>query len=150
MIGFGSNFKKYDEKPKEYTKNNIEQSIKLIEKLDADLGGTNIYSPLKDIYDSNMIYNKINLPRNIFLLTDGEIEDKEDTLTIIEKNSDKFSIYSIGIGNDFDKDLIKNAGIIGKGNYNFCSNIECLNEVIATEVCNSCAPYKSDFSIKSN
>ena len=62
----------------------------------------------------------------------------------------KFSIYSIGIGNDFDKDLIKNAGIIGKGNYNFCSNIECLNEVIATEVCNSCTPYISDFTIKSN
>ena len=150
IIGFGSKFKKYDEKPKEYTKNNIEQSIKLIEKLDADLGGTNIYSPLKDIYDSFKIYDKINLPRNIFLLTDGEIENKEDTLAIIEKNSDKFSIYSIGIGNDFDKDLIKNAGIIGKGNYNFCSNIEYLNEVIAIEVCNSCAPYISDFNIKSN
>ena len=145
IIGFGSNFKKYDEKPKEYIKDNIEQSIKLIEKLGANLGGTNIYSPLKDIYDSNMIYDKINLPRNIFLLTDGEIENKEDTLSIIEKNSDKYSIYSIGIGNDFDKDLIKNAGIIGNGNYNFCCNIESLNEVIATEVCNSCGPYISDF-----
>ena len=150
IIGFGSNFKKYDEKPKEYIKDNIEQSIKLIEKLGANLGGTNIYSPLKDIYDSNMIYDKINLPRNIFLLTDGAIENKEDTLSIIEKNSDKYSIYSIGIGNVFDKDLIKNAGIIGKGNYNFCCNIECLNEVIATEVCNSCGAYISDFSIKSN
>ena len=150
IIGFGSDFKKYDEKPKEYTKKNIEQSIKLIEKLDSDLGGTNIYGPLKDIYNSNKIYDTINLPRNIFLLTDGEINDKEDTLAIIEKNSDKYSIYSIGIGNDFDKDLIKNAGIIGKGNYNFCYNIEGLNEVIATEVYNSCIPYLSDFSIISN
>ena len=49
-------------------------------------------------------------------MTDGEIDDKSDTLSIIEKNNNKFSIYSIGIGNDFDEDLIKNAGIIGKGN----------------------------------
>ena len=150
IIGFGSDFKKYDETPKEYTPKNIKQSIKLIENLNADLGGTNIYSPLKDIYNSNNIYDKINLPRNIFLLTDGEIEDKEDTLAIIEKNSDKFSIYSIGIGNYFDKDLIKNAGIIGKGNYNFCSDIEGLNKIIATEVCNACSPYISNFNFKSN
>ena len=150
IIGFGSDFKKYDETPKKYTPKNIKQSIKLIENLNADLGGTNIYSPLKDIYNSNNIYDKINLPRNIFLLTDGEIEDKEDTLAIIEKNSDKFSIYSIGIGNYFDKDLIKNAGIIGKGNYNFCSDIEGLNKIIATEVCNACSPYISNFNFKSN
>ena len=150
IIGFGSNFKKYDKTPKEYISKNIKESIKLIENLDADLGCTDIYSPLKDIYNSYEIYDKINLPCNIFLLTDGEIDNKEDTLAIIEKNSDKFSIYSIGIGNDFDKDLIKNAGIIGKGNYNFCPNIQGLNEVIATEVCNACNPYISNFNIKSN
>jgi len=150
IIGFGSNFKKYDKTPKEYISENIKKSIKLIENLDADLGFTDIYSPLEDIYNSYEIYNKINLPINIFLLTDGEIDNKEDTLAIIEKNSDKFSIYSIGIGNDFDKDLIKNAGIIGKGNYNFCTNIQGLNEVIATEVCNACNPYISNFNIKSN
>ena len=150
IIGFGSDFKKYDETPKEYTSKNIKQSIELIENLNADLGGTNIYSPLKDIYNSSTIYDKINLPRNIFLLTDGEIEDKEDTLTIIEKNSDKFSIYSIGIGDDFDKDLIKNAGIIGKGKYNFCSDIEGLNEIIATEVFYACSPYITNFNFKSN
>ena len=118
LIGFGSKFIKYDLEPKEYKQENISKSIETVEKLTANLGGTDIYSPLKDIYESNKIYDKINLPRNIFLLTDGEIENKKDTLAIIEKNSDKYSIYSIGIGKYFDEDLIKNAGIIGKGNYN--------------------------------
>ena len=75
---------------------------------------------------------------------------KKKTLALIEKNSNKYSIYSIGIGNDFDRDLIKNAGIIGKGNYNFCTNIEGLNEVIANEVNNASIPYTSDFDIKSS
>ena len=137
IIGFGSEFIKYDIEPKEYNQKNIENSIKLIEKLNEDLGGTDIYSPLLDIYNSYEIYDKINLPRNIFLLTDGYIENKEDTLAIIEKNSNKYSVYSIGIGNDFDEDLIKNAGILGKGNYNFCKNINGLNEIIATELSNT-------------
>ena len=149
IIGFGSSFKKYDEEPKEYTQENIKNSIKLVEELKANLGGTDIFSPLKDIYNSYKIYDKINLPKNIFLLTDGEIDNKKDTLAIIEKNSNKYSIYSIGIGNYFDKDLIKNAGIIGKGNYNFCQNIEGLNEIIATEVSNASSPYIYNFNLKS-
>ena len=71
IIGFGSTFEKYDEIPKEYKQENITKSIQMIENLKANLGGTNIYSPLKDIYDSNEVYDKINLPRNIFSLTDG-------------------------------------------------------------------------------
>jgi hypothetical protein len=149
IIGFGSDFKAYDKEPKEYNEKNIKNSIELINKLEADLGGTNIYDPLEFIYNSGKIYDKINLPRNIFLLTDGEIEDKEKTLSLIENNSNKYFIYSIGIGNDFDEDLIKNAGVLGKGSYNFCKNIENLNKVIATELNSAVSTFITDFKIKS-
>ena len=64
LIGFGTNFIKYDEIPIEYNLENVNKSIKLIEKLSGDLERTNIYEPLKDIYDStetydNLIYQKI-------------------------------------------------------------------------------------------
>ena len=68
IIGFGSNYKKYDEEPKEYNEENIKKSLKLIEEIKA---GTNIYNPLKDIYESCDVYDKNNLPKKIFLLTDG-------------------------------------------------------------------------------
>ena len=110
--------------------------MKIIGKLNYDLGGINIYDPLKDIYNSSEIYDKIDLTRNIFLLTDGEIEDKKETLALIEKNNSKFKIYSIGIGNSFDEDLIKNSGIIGKGNYNFCKNLDNLNYIIVYKCIN--------------
>ena len=134
IIGFGSNFELYDEKPKEYNKENIKISLKIIEELEANLGGTDIYSPLKYIYDNPQYYDEINLPRNIFLLTDGYINNKAETLNLIEINSSIYNIYSIGIGKDFDEDLIKNAGVIGKGNYNFCENLDNLNSIIASEI----------------
>ena len=60
IIGFGSNFEKYDQTPKEYTQTNIKESIKFIETLKADNGGNNIY-------DSKSDYDKIKLPKIFFI-----------------------------------------------------------------------------------
>ena len=150
LVGFGSNYVKYDKEPKEYTQKNISEALKTIEKLDANMGGTEIYDPLLNIYDSYETYDKIHLPKYIFLLTDGEIDNKESVIRIIEENNMKFWIYSIGIGNSYDKDLIKNAGIIGKGNYNFCENLENLNSVVVSEIRKTILPFIVDLNIKSN
>ena len=150
IIGFGSTFKKYDEIPKEYNKENIKKSMEFLENLKADLGGTEVAGPLRDIYSSNKIYDTINLPKNIFLLTDGETWDKKEALELIEKNSSKYTVYSIGIGESFDEDLIKNAGILGKGNYNFCKNLDNLNSIIASEISKATSPYISNLKINSN
>ena len=150
LIGFGSTFEKYDEIPKSYTIENIEKSLQIINGLKANLGGTDIYKPLKSVYDNNNIYDKTNLPKNIFLLTDGEIENKSQTLALIEKNSSEYCVYSIGIGKSFDKELIKNSGILGKGGYNFCPNLESLNSIIINEI-NKCVNfYISKFNMKSS
>jgi len=124
IIGFGSEYKVYDDNPREYNMNNIKNSLDTIKKFKADLGGTKITGPLKYIYDSDKNYESIKLPRNIILLTDGEAWDKEEGLNLIEKNNFKFFLHSIGIGDDFDEDLIKNAAILGKGNFNFCKDLE--------------------------
>ena len=150
IIGFGSDFKAYDKTPKQYTQENILKSIMTIDNLRADLGGTDIYSPLKYVYDSYKEHDKINLPRNIFLLTDGEIEDKKRTLDLIYNNSSKYSIYSIGIGKYFDEDLIKNAGIIGKGGYNFCKDMEQINSTIVKEINKATSHFCSDINIKTS
>ena len=98
IIGFGSQYIKYEEVPTENTKQNIIQSMEKVRQLEANLGGTNIYSPLNDIYNNyKTIYEKINLPKSIILLTDGGIEDKSKTLNLIERNNSKFSVFSIGI-----------------------------------------------------
>ena len=85
IIGFGSQYRAYDITPKEYTQENIKKSLEIIEHLDANLGGTDIYTPLKYVFDSYKIHDTIKLPRNIFLLTDGEICDKSNTLDLIDK-----------------------------------------------------------------
>ena len=70
------------------------KSLANLDKLKANFGGTDIYSPLEDIFKSKN-NNKINLPKNIFLLTDGEINNKAQTLKLIEDNNSIYRVYSI-------------------------------------------------------
>ena len=150
IIGFGTSYTIYNDIPKEYNMKNIKISLNKIKNLSANLGGTNIAGPLKYIYDSDKLYEKINLPRNIILLTDGEAWDKNEGLNLIEQNSSKFMLHSIGIGEDFDEDLIKNAAILGKGNYNFCKDINNLNNIIASQINKVTSSYITNLEIKTN
>ena len=150
IIGFGSNYKKYDEIPKEYNKENIEKSLKTVSDLSANLGGTEIYTPLNEIYNSNEIYDTIKLPKNIFILTDGGVFNKEEVLEIVKKNSLNYTIFSIGIGNSFDKELVKSLGIEGKGNYNFCQDLNVLYSIIVSEINIATTPFISNIEINSN
>ena len=134
IIGFGTKFKKYNETPVPYKKNNIEKSLKIINSIKANMEGTNIYSPLEDIYKSKDLEETIKLPKAIFILTDGAIKNKKKTLELIEKNKNRYSIYSIGLGNKFDKDLIKKAGTMGKGNSYFCSELKNLTLIISKSI----------------
>ena len=147
LIGFGSNFKKYNEEPVIYNKENVEKIINIINNLKADLGGTNISSPLNAIYNDNN-YSKINLSKNIFLLTDGQVHDREQCINLITTNSSKFRIHSIGIGNDFDKILIERCGKLGKGTSSFVEEIEKINSVVIN-ILNKCLrPYITDIKFE--
>ena len=143
LIGFGSTFNKYNEEPVEYNQENVSNIIKIINDLKANMGGTNISGPLDAVYKDN-IYSKINLSKNIFLLTDGQVHDREQCVNLITTNSNKFRIHALGIGNDFYKVLIERSGKLGKGSSSFVENIENINSAVI-ETLNKCLrPYITD------
>ena len=123
LIGFGSSFEYYNKEPLEYNKENVKKLMEIINNLNADKGSTELYNPLRNIF-KNPIYKKINIAKHIFILTDGEIYDKETTLNLIGSFSDKFSIHSLGIGCYYDYDLVKRIAIMGNGNSFFLKNLK--------------------------
>ena len=145
LIGFGSDFKYYNKTPVEYNKDNVENIIQVINNLDADMGGTNISYPLKDIF-SKKNYDNFNLSKNIFLLTDGQVFDREECFNLISDNNSRFRIQSIGIGNDFDRVLIERCGKLGKGSSSFVINIEELNHIIIDTLNKCLRPYLTEIN----
>ena len=140
LIGFGSTYKKINDKPLFYNKDNVKHTMDIVKNLKADLGGTDISSPLKDIFNSKD-YENINLARNLFILTDGDVKNREECLELISMNCEKFKIHAIGIGSSFDKKLIQNAGIQGKGSYHFVSNVSDVNSIIIQSLAKCLRPY---------
>ena len=146
LIGFGSTYKKINDKPLLYNKENVKNTMDIIKNLKADLGGTNISSPLKDIFDSKD-YDDIDLGRNLFILTDGEVDNREECLELISLNAEKFKVHAIGIGSSFDKQLIQNAGIQGKGSYNFVNNVSEVNSIIIQSLSKCLRNYIKDVKL---
>ena len=149
LIGFGSTFKKINDKPVEYNKDNVKNTMDIIKNLKANLGGTDISSPLKEIFNSKD-YDDINLARNLFILTDGEVNNREECLSLINTYSDKFKVHAIGIGSSFDKQLIQNAGIQGRGTYHFVANVSDVNSIIIESLSKCLRNYVSNAKISLN
>ncbi|KYQ91936.1 hypothetical protein DLAC_07176 [Tieghemostelium lacteum] len=84
-----------------------------ISNLKANLGGTNLHSPLSDILDSK--YDP-EYPRQLFILTDGEIDNRDTTVSMVQQHVNSTRIFTLGIG-QVDVELIKNLSLVTKGFY---------------------------------
>ena len=133
LIGFGSEYRKYSPNPLSYTRENVNETLKQIENLKGDMGGTNLDNPLSYVYRCRE-NDDLHLPQHIFILTDGYTENAEKVLDLIEKNSSRYQVYAYGMGNDFDKEFIRTAGEVGYGSYKFINDIENLSVTISQQL----------------
>ena len=112
IIGFGTTYQKYNKIPILYNQKNIEEIIDLISKIDANMGGTEIYNPLWSVFNQDKIPN---LPTNTILITDGKVFNSYECINLIKENNDYGIVHCIGIGEDYSKYFIETAAKVGKG-----------------------------------
>ena len=130
LISFSSDFEYIgSEEPYEYTIDNVKKTISDLKQIES-YGGTKLLKPLERIFKSKK-YDNINLGRNLFILTDGDVDNSNACLRIISYNSKMYKFHTFGIGSDYNKKFIKNAG--KNGSYNFVNDISNLKtKVIET------------------
>jgi hypothetical protein len=84
VIGFGSSYELLFPESVAYNQENLEIAVKHAENLQANLCGTELFDPLKDIFSHAPMKG---LPRQIFVLTDGSIANTESVIKLVAKNS---------------------------------------------------------------
>ncbi|KAL4484464.1 hypothetical protein ABPG74_019641 [Tetrahymena malaccensis] len=144
VVSFGSSYQKLFESSIKYDTKSLEKAIKTIKKYTADLGGTEIYKPLQSIFNEKKMegYNK-----QIFLLTDGEVESPKEVVKLIRKNNKFNRVHSIGFGQGADQYLIKESAIAGKG-ISKIVDLNCdLSEVIIEMLSLCITPTLDSFKI---
>ncbi|XP_036209199.1 von Willebrand factor A domain-containing protein 5A isoform X3 [Myotis myotis] len=104
IYGFGSSFESFFPESVKYTQDTMEQALKRVKSMDADLGGTEILEPLKAIYSRTSIPGH---PLQLFVFTDGEVTDTFSVIREVKSNGQRHRCFSFGIGEGASTSLIK-------------------------------------------
>ena len=101
----------------------LAESKDTIAQYGADMGGTEMLTPLKEVFDL-----KSKLKKRIFLLTDGYVNSgPQPVVDLIRErcsDSDDVRVFSFGIGDGCDLNLVKNAAKEGRGSHKIVSGDE--------------------------
>jgi uncharacterized protein YegL len=129
----------------DYTKENIDKATELIDGLRANLGGTELLEPLVRIMESSP---PKGYTRQIFVLTDGEIDNTKDVLGHVRAKRGNNRIFSIGLGSDADMGLINGLAEIANGKgIRVENNNETLTERIIDMLESAIQPALSNVSV---
>ncbi|MCX8028193.1 MAG: VIT domain-containing protein [Thermodesulfovibrionales bacterium] len=109
---FGSKFKKLFDTSVSYTEQNVKKALDYISKIDADMGGTEVLSTLKDIYSQKVETGHI---RNIVLITDGEVGNETEVIDLVNSGKDTHRLFTVGVGYGPNEYFIKQTAKISKG-----------------------------------
>ena len=118
IIKFGSEAKSLFNGLKEYNQESMELATSLANNLQADMGGTNILNALKIVFNTQI---RDGRAVQIFLLTDGEVSDREDTIKYMAGKRDLSRIFGLGIGDGADLGLLKLMAKETNGDYDLIS-----------------------------
>lgn len=104
IIRFGSKFVALfnDQVAREYNEANMREAEVLIKSMTADLGGTELLSPL-DWLQKNK--SSAGCARQIFLLTDGEVSNVDEVTNLCRQMATYTRIFSFGLGHSVSKSL---------------------------------------------
>lgn len=145
IYSFGSTYDAIYSKTMECTEKNINWAINKINGFEANYGGTEIFNVLNECFNQPL---KNGYPRNVFLITDGDVYDTERIISLIEKNNDLCRTYTVGIGNGSSNHLIMTGAEAGKGKYEFILNLQEMNEKIIYLLQDALSPFFNEIQME--
>jgi Ca-activated chloride channel family protein len=101
IILFGSDHRLMFKEPQTFNQPTLDLCTKEIAQIDANMGGTEILPALEDAF--KQMRNNFN----IVLLTDGQVSNEAEIISLAQSQRKKCRIFSFGIGNGASEYLVK-------------------------------------------
>ncbi|XP_053279114.1 von Willebrand factor A domain-containing protein 5A isoform X3 [Pleuronectes platessa] len=147
IYSFGSSFEHIFRKSVEYSEKNLEEALKKVEAMQANLGGTEILEPIKHIYSQPCIPNQ---PRQLFVFTDGEVFNTKEVIDLVKKNSGSHRCFSFGIGEGASSALINGLAKEGGGHAQFITGADRMQPKVMQSLRFALQPAVADISVTWN
>ncbi|XP_036432417.1 von Willebrand factor A domain-containing protein 5A-like [Colossoma macropomum] len=143
IYGFGSHYESFFPKSVEYTQETMDQAVKRVKEMEADMGGTEILQPLKHIYSQQCIPNQ---PRQVFMFTDGEVWNTKEVLSLVRNNAESHRCFSFGIGEGASTALITGMAQEGCGHAQFITGTDRMQPKVMQSLRYALQPAVVDIS----
>jgi len=142
IVRFGSTYEFVFNSSVPYTDYNVGFANAAIENTDATLGGTEILEPLKKLLEEDT-----NLPRRVFVLTDGSVSNSEEVMDVTRKNKKNAKVFALGIGSAADRYLVKGLARAGDGTSQFTVEGENIAPKVIQQLKHSIQPNYNNINI---
>nr|XP_046149756.1 von Willebrand factor A domain-containing protein 5A-like isoform X8 [Oncorhynchus gorbuscha] len=147
IIGFGSSYESFFSKSVEYSQKTMDEALQKVKEMRADLGGTEILQPLKHIYSQPCLPDQ---PRQLFLFTDGEVENTKEVLDLVKTNAGSHRCFSFGIGEGASTALISGVAKQARGHAQFITGQDRMQPKVMQSLRFALQPAVVDISVKWN
>ncbi|KAM9038924.1 von Willebrand factor A domain-containing protein 5A-like isoform 1-T1 [Sarcophilus harrisii] len=144
IYGFGSSFDSFFPESVVYTQQSMEEAVQRVKTLAADLGGTEILEPLKDIYRKSC---RPGHPRQLFVFTDGEVCDTWQVIAEVQRNNQNHRCFSFGIGEGASTSLIKGIARAAGGTAEFITGKDRMQPKALRSLKRALQPVVQDVSL---
>uniref|UniRef100_A0A9J8AY80 von Willebrand factor A domain-containing protein 5A-like n=1 Tax=Cyprinus carpio carpio TaxID=630221 RepID=A0A9J8AY80_CYPCA len=121
IYGFGSHFESFFPQSVVYSEDTMEEALKRVKSMSADMGGTEILQPLKHIYSQPCYPDH---PRQLFIFTDGEVWNTKEVLDLVKSHVYSHRCFSFGIGEGASTALITGMAREGSGHAQFITGTD--------------------------
>ncbi|HEY0871956.1 MAG TPA: VIT domain-containing protein [Vicinamibacterales bacterium] len=112
IVGFGSRYQSLFPESRLYDQGTLDEATKHVNNLDADLGGTEILEALQFVLETK---RDAELPRQVIVLTDGQVTNTDAVLGLAAKHAATARIFTFGIGAGASHHLVAGLARAGKG-----------------------------------
>jgi Ca-activated chloride channel family protein len=112
VICFGSTHTALWPKARRFDESSLEEATRYVAAIEANLGGTEILAPLKDLLESPRDPER---PRRVLVLTDGQVSNEAEVIALAQAHANGARIFSFGIGAGASEHLVRGVSRASRG-----------------------------------
>lgn len=140
VVGFGSRCETLFPASRAYDDASLGEATRHVEQMRADLGGTEILPALEAVFAMERVPG---LPRQLVVLTDGEVSNSDAVIALVRRHSDDTRVFAFGIGAGASRHLVRGIARAGEGAAEFVAPGERIDDKVSRHFRKLLAPAVS-------
>jgi Ca-activated chloride channel family protein len=144
IVGFGSKYEYLFPESRPYDEASLAEATRHVEGLEANLGGTEILPVLEWLLEKPV---REGLPRQLFVLTDGQVTNTEAVIALVRRHSSDTRVFTLGIGAGASAHLVRGIARAGEGEAEFIYPGERIEEKVMRQLKRALSPALTDVHV---